>query len=165
MDTEFLHRLELMLARAKAERQLIVDRAKREQRDELTSEETREFKSLSQRVENLEERVSDERAEVERSGRGPGGYLETAALGNGCSDAETIGRAFATNAAHALHKLGGEQRAVISGSVEVPILIDQPVVNIPFPKRLIDVFGSRRSVESMVVEYFRQTARTNNAAP
>jgi hypothetical protein len=55
MDTEFLHRLELMLARAKAERQLIVDRAKREQRDELTSEETREFKSLSQRVENLEE--------------------------------------------------------------------------------------------------------------
>jgi Phage capsid family len=54
---------------------------------------------------------------------------------------------------------------VISGSVDVPQLIPEYVTAIPHPVRLIDLFPSRLAIDSMAYEYFRQTKRTNNAAP
>lgn len=78
----------------------------------------------------------------------------------------TFTRAWAQNTAHTLRSaFGGESRAVISGSVDVPVLVPSYVTGIPHNPRLIDVLPTRIACESMVFEYFRQTARTNNAAP
>ena len=44
-------------------------------------------------------------------------------------------------------------------------MVEPEVVATPFKKRLIDVYGQKRMVPSTAVEFFRQTTRTNNAAP
>ena len=52
-------------------------------------------------------------------------------------------------------------------SVDVPILVDlpTPLMDLPFPQRLIDVLGNRMSIDSYTFEYYQQTARVNEAAP
>jgi phage tail protein X len=49
----------------------------------------------------------------------------------------------------------------------VPILVDlpTPLMDLPFPQRLIDVLGNRMSIDSYTFEYYQQTARVNEAAP
>jgi hypothetical protein len=141
--------LEERLADTLSERRAITNQAKRAGRSTFDEIETAHFHEISATVEVLRQAITELREKSDGLAA-----LENAAArigkgGNGASDSETIGRAWATNAVNALHKMGGEQRAVISGSVDVPILLDQPVVNIPFPKRLIDVVGARRSVDSM----------------
>ncbi|MEZ0363387.1 phage major capsid protein [Mycobacterium sp. pUA109] len=166
-SNEFLAMLEGKLADARAERRAIVNEAKRDGRDNLDNIETMAFREVSATVESLRKRIDDTKAEIVRSGHGPGGILETTALGHQGTDADTMGRRLATDIGHALQKMSGEQRAVISGSVDVPVLVDLPVplMDLPFPARLIDAFGNRISIDSYVYEFYQQTARTNNAAP
>ena len=49
----------------------------------------------------------------------------------------------------------------------MPILVDlpTPLMDLPFPQRLIDVIGNRMSIDSYTFEYYQQTARVNEAAP
>lgn len=168
MDTEFLHKLESRLIRAKADREAIITCAKSEKRAALTGAESREFTDLSSTIEGLTERIEDIRGEIERSGHGPGGFFETTALGRkGSRDSETFGRQWCSDVATRLHRMGGEQRSVISGSIDVPVLVDLPpnLMELPFPKRLIDAFPNRRSIDSYTYEFPQQVSRTNNAAP
>jgi len=166
-DPAFLARLEARLNQARAVRQRLIDGVKRERRDQLTDIESRELRDLCNTVDKLEERCTEIRGEIERSGRGPGGYLETTALGRGGGDAESMGRRLAHDVATELHRMTGERRVVISGSVDVPILVDLPVplFETPFPQRIIDVLPNRISIDSMAFEFYRQTAHVNNAAP
>ncbi len=76
-----MRRLELRRDQARADRRAIVDRTKSEKRDELSTIETREFNGLTGEITGLEERIADIKSEIQRSGRGPGGYLERASLG------------------------------------------------------------------------------------
>lgn len=92
------------------------------------------------------------------------GTLPTKLAHSGGADAHA--RSWAANTATELRRaFGAESRAVISGSVDVPQLIPEYVTAIPHPVRLIDLFPSRLAIDSMAYEYFRQTKRTNNAAP
>ncbi len=69
MSDEMLRRLKTRLGRAKAERRSIVDRARNEQRsdDQLTNEETTEFRALTRSIEELEERIDELTDEEKRT--------------------------------------------------------------------------------------------------
>jgi hypothetical protein len=53
----------------------------------------------------------------------------------------------------------------LSGSIDVPTLVPQPVVGLPFKNRLIDHFGAGRNIDSQAFEFFQQVSRSENAAP
>ena len=57
----------------------------------------------------------------------------------------------------------GEQRAVVSGSIDIPSLVEPEIVAIARPTRLIDLLVNRRVATGQAIEYFRQTVRTSNA--
>ncbi|WP_068187906.1 phage major capsid protein [Mycobacterium sp. UM_CSW] len=168
-----LDRLTQARNEARARRQAIVDRAEREDRKDLTEAETRAFNTLTEDISVLDERVGEAAAELRRSGYGDptvdavrgGTAAAPGAGGPGGPDARSASEAWGRNTAAALRRDlgGGEQRAVISGSVDVPTLVLPSVVDIPHPARLIDLFTNRQVSESMAFEYFRQTARVNNA--
>lgn len=171
-----LDRLTQARNEARARRQAIVDRAEREDRKDLTEAETRAFTQLTEDITVLDERVGEAAAELRRSGYGDptveairgGTSAAPEAGGPGGPDARSASQAWGRNTAAALRRdLGGGQegRAVISGSVDIPTLVIPQVVNIPHPARLIDLFTNRVPAESMAFEYYRQTARTNRAAP
>jgi hypothetical protein len=42
----------------------------------------------------------------------------------------------------------------LSGSIDGPILVPQPVVGLPFKIRLIDHFGAGRNIDSQAFEFF-----------
>ena len=132
-------------------------------RETLTQEESRRFKEMNADLGQLDERIEHYQHELSRVGSYPAG------LGGG--GAGVGADAFTQNwARQTLRSLkaalgGAEERAVISGSVDVPILVEPDVVATPFKKRLIDAYGQKRTTPSTAIEFFRQTARANNAAP
>jgi HK97 family phage major capsid protein len=70
-----------------------------------------------------------------------------------------------TRAAGAITAIRSETRAVTSGSIDLPSLVEPNVVAKPRPARLIDLLVTRQTVGGNAFEYFQQTVRTNNAAP
>lgn len=81
--------------------------------------------------------------------------------------ATATGDDWAVRAADAIRKANGgnESRAISSGSVEVPVLIEPTVTPKSRPTRLVDLLVNREVLtESNAFEYFRQTTRTTNAA-
>jgi HK97 family phage major capsid protein len=123
-----------------------------------------------QRAEDLAHGKGNVRIEGGSIGRGGGvddAHRTLATGGDGRADARSASAAWARNTADTLRRNlgGGEQRAVISGSIDIPTLVMPQVVDIPHPVRLIDLLVNRVGTESMAYEYYRQTARTNNAAP
>jgi hypothetical protein len=53
----------------------------------------------------------------------------------------------------------------LSGSIDVPTLVPQPVVGLPFKNRLMDHFGAGRNIDSQAFEFFQQVSRSENASP
>ena len=90
----------------------------------------------------IDSRLSELRAENERTGLGTG-LLQR--LGGG-TDAMTYGRQWADQVADKITRAmghDGEQRAVDSGSIDIPSLIEPDVIPIARPMRLIDMFSNR----------------------
>lgn len=119
------------------------------------------IKGLRGRIEELRDTIqrrSDLENTADRLFKGSRGGADSTA---------SISRRFAEDTATALHKLSGETRAVISGSIDVPIQVplSPTQFQLPFPQRLIDILPNRMTIESMAFEYYRQTTRTNHAAP
>ena len=132
--------------------------------ENLTDADATRLRAMQDTLRELDDHIAHYSAELERVGSVPEA-LAKRALGNG-SDAASFAKTWAANTTMELRRaFGSEQRAVISGSVDVPILVPEYVTDIPHPTRLIDLFPSRLAVDSMAYEYFRQIARTNNAAP
>ncbi|OBA65737.1 hypothetical protein A5633_03385 [Mycolicibacterium elephantis] len=139
------------------QRMAITDLALAERRGDLTADETKRFNDLSAEIDDLTVRIAQWGDEIERSGRGN----RVAALIAGAH--ARGGTSWAARAADALLKLGGEARAIASGSVDVPRLVESEVSAKERPSRLIDLFTNRKTIDSNAFEYYRQTVRTNNA--
>jgi HK97 family phage major capsid protein len=58
---------------------------------------------------------------------------------------------------------GREQRAISTGVLDVPSLVLPYVTPLPWPTRITDLLTSRVGAASNAIEYFTETARTNNA--
>lgn len=159
---EHLNRLQALRDAADAKRKAILDAAESEGREDFTVEETTEWRQRSAHIKELDELIVEQREELARSGllnedtrrvrqAGPGG--------------ESEGAAWAQRAAAAIQGMGGEQRALTSGAVDVPNLVEPNITPLARPNRLIDLLVNRKALDGNAFEYFRQTVRTNNAAP
>lgn len=166
---EMLAELETRLADTLAERRAITTRCKREGRATFDEVETIHFREISATVDQLRERIADLSERVERKSAldNAAHTLDRGSTAAGAGSSASISKRWAQDAATALHKLSGESRAVISGSIDVPIGVplSPTQFGLPFPERLIDILPNRMAIESYAYEYYRQTARTNNAAP
>jgi HK97 family phage major capsid protein len=151
----------------KSQATALLERRKAAGVEELTGADAVKFRAMANDLRDLEYDIAEIRTDRERGTipskfRGLGGGGEGGGIG---------AEAFTKNWAHQTLRMlkrslgGAEERAVISGSVDVPVLVEPEVVATPFRKRLIDAYGQKRTAESTAIEYFVQSARTNNAAP
>jgi HK97 family phage major capsid protein len=168
MSTDLVEQLEERLADLLADRNAITKLVKRERRKMLDDEETAEFRQLSADIAELRETIKEHKDQRERRDS-----MHTAANrifkgkdGDGAASAD-ISRRWSQDAANSLHKMSGESRAVVSGSIDVPIQVplSPTQFQLPFPQRLIDILPNRMDLPSMAFEYYQQTVRVNNAAP
>ncbi len=145
--------------RASAEVMLLEARAAG--RDELTPGEAARMNSMMSDLRALGSRIGEYESELERS-RLP----EHLARISGDLDAMSYGRVWAEQVAEKVRRVmgrDGEARAVISGTVDIPSLVEPNVIPIARPARLIDLFHNRAPVEGNAFEYYRQTVRDNAA--
>lgn len=144
---------------ATTKRRSITDKVEREERADLTSGEASAFQALTRDIRDIDDQIAGLRADSARAG---GDNPETAAIIRATTQG---GESWARRAAATLHKMGGETRAISSGSVDVPSLVDPAVTPKARPARLVDLLVNRVALQSNSFEYFRQSVRTNNAAP
>ncbi|PVB19106.1 phage major capsid protein [Mycobacteroides abscessus] len=143
-------------------RAAITDRVADEGRDALTAPETAEFRSLSARIDSLDEQLD----EWERSGRDNPEAAAVARAQSRVHPDRDLGTGWASRAATAVLAMGGtEGRNVVSGSIDIPELVEIEVRPMARPQRLIDLLVNRKPLAENSFEYLRQTLRTNNAAP
>lgn len=147
----------------------------------MSNDETAEFNELTDEFQRCEDAVAhlDRAASIAAcAGEGGGGLrvergsptsivdpdappaVRAAALA-----AASGGGDWATRVAGAITALRSETRAVTSGSIDLPSLVEPNVIANPRPARLIDLLVTRQTVGGNAFEYFQQTVRTNNAAP
>ncbi|MGV0795645.1 phage major capsid protein [Mycolicibacterium elephantis] len=139
-------KLQLLKDRLKA----ITSTVKRQGRNYLTESEDREFRAIHAQVTELE-------SEMRRAGRfDPDIVAIKRATSRGGQD-------WASRAATAIRKMGGENRAVTSGSIDLPTLVEPNVVAKARPQRLLDLLINRKSISSNSFSFYQQTVRTNNA--
>jgi HK97 family phage major capsid protein len=140
----------------------------REQRGdtaELLPDEARELRSLTRLYEDLAATARTYESELQRCGELPPGLARRAADGGSC-DAMAFGRQWVHQVADKLTRAmsrDGEQRAVVSGTIDIPTLVETQVIPIARPARLIDLFPNRAPVAGNAFEYYQQTVRTNAA--
>jgi HK97 family phage major capsid protein len=72
--------------------------------------------------------------------------------------------AWASRAAQGIQAMGGEHRAITSGTLDVPTLIEPTVTPMARPRRLIDLLVNRIMLDGNAFEFYKQIARVNNAA-
>ena len=158
MYDDKIEKLTRLRSEARGKADAILARCEREQRANLTVDETRQVKELRLTVRDLDDQLDQARNDAARAGYG---NPEVAAIAR----ASVRGDDWAKRAYEQIKKLGGDEtRAYLaSGSVDVPRLIDPSVTAIARPARLIDLLVNRGRLESNAFEYFRQTVRTNNA--
>jgi HK97 family phage major capsid protein len=158
-------RLVAQLGEAFDARKAITDKLAAEKREELTQAETASYRKHTDQFNDLRSRISELQVEMDRSGIHSDGAIAVRKAQQRVDAARGGSGGWAARAATAIISMGGETRAVTSGSLDVPQLIESEVVSKPRPERLIDLFTNRKALESNVFEYFRQSLRTNAAAP
>jgi HK97 family phage major capsid protein len=135
---------------------------RRDTGEELDDVQAAKYRAMRADLRTLERRAEFERGELARVGSLPGNL---AAAAGGSSDTG-YGRAWAQQVAEKCHRaMGGgmEQRVVVSGSLDIPQLVEVDVIPMARPQRLIDLFPNRAALEGNSFEYYQQTARTNTA--
>ncbi|MCV7089616.1 phage major capsid family protein [Mycobacterium interjectum] len=149
---------------AQAEGQAITQRVQAEGRTQLTAQEAAEIASLTETRKALDERIVETRSELARSGAdNPAVQRLMAATAMGNTAAST--QDWARRTAQQIAGVGREQRAISTGTLDVPSLVLPSVTEIPWPTRLIDLFSNRVGSDSNAVEYYRESAtdRDNQA--
>ena len=108
---------------------------------------------------SLASSIRDTQSELARAGSLP------SKLAGGGTDSASYARSWGQRVGEKLTRSmgGGESRAVVSGSIDTPSLVEAEVVAIARPARLIDLLVNRQVATGHGVEYFRQVVRTNNA--
>ncbi|WP_273736555.1 phage major capsid protein [Mycolicibacterium septicum] len=111
-------------------------------------------------IEELTRSVSETESELARG-------VPYSLKGTGC-DAMTYAAQWSVRVAEKMRRSmsgGQESRAVVSGSIDIPALVETEIIPIARPTRLIDLFPNRVALDGNAFEYFQQTVRTNLAAP
>ncbi|WP_158022621.1 phage major capsid protein [Mycolicibacterium gilvum] len=146
------------------EREALLNRVEASKRSHLNANEDRAFTEICARLRDLDLDIKDEKAKEQRQANLSPEAKRVIAnqwvdLGDGSS--------WAFRAAKALGALGvGENRGVVSGSINAPALVSPSITPKSRPVRLVDLLVNRTTLtEAATFEYLRQTLRTNAAAP
>lgn len=156
---EFLARLETRRDALRAQARGFLEQRKAAGVEELSGHDETRFRVMTQDINDMTEQCEHYRSELARVGTLPGG------LGSS-QGAMAYGRMWAQQVAERLTRTmgrGGETRAVVSGSIDIPALVETEIIPIARPTRLIDLFPNRMALEGNTFEYFVQTVRTNAA--
>ena len=143
-----------------AEGMLLSIRSGRGPEATLNAHEEREFRGLQEAIGSLDEQIESYGSEVKRANLGRYEHL------GGGSGALAYSRAWAQQVTEKLTRAmggDGESRAVVSGSIDIPTLVEPDVIDIARPARLVDLLVTRRAAPGQSIEYYRQTVRTTNA--
>ncbi|WP_197373466.1 phage major capsid protein [Mycolicibacterium baixiangningiae] len=131
-----------------------------EVRDWTPAEQAR-AEELNAELDTLGPQITELVRELKRAGYGNPGAVAARTAQQRVSS-HTRGDGWAARAAAALLG-GGERRAVTSGSVDLPTLVEPTVSAKPRPGRLIDLLVNRQVIDAPAYVYVRQSVRTNNA--
>lgn len=169
---DLLNHLLMLRDNEDARRQACIDTAKelgyRRWTDDKSGELRKMFKASDATLRALDARIAETREEIRRSGADSPIVQAVKAAGHGGGTEPTSrleADGWARRVANQLCARNRENRAISSGSLDVPNLIAPYVSALPWPKRLTDLFTNRIVATSNVVEFYQETARTNNAAP
>jgi HK97 family phage major capsid protein len=157
ISTAFLSRLE-------AQRENLIAEAEAWTRSlpegRLTPEQDLRYRNYRSDLQGIAARIRDTKSELQRMG-------DYALKNTGGVNTATYGRMWATRVAEKLRRSmsrdDGEQRAVVSGSVDIPALVEPDVVDIARPTRLLDILVNRRVADGHAIEYVRQIVRDTQA--
>ena len=140
----------------------MLDKAKRQGRDKLTPAEDRKFTALIRDLRGIEEHIKHLAAEEQRKGAD---HPVLKRINTSEASASDYVVRWGDQAVQRLRRVmgGGENRAVVSASIDLPTLVEADVAAIPRPVRVVDLFSNRLAIDSNSFEFFRATARANNA--
>ncbi len=168
---DLLNKLLTLRDEEDARRQACVDTARelgyRKWTDDPTGELGKMYRTSANTLRALDARIAEQREEIRRSGADNPLVQAIKAGGGGERTAGIPVDGWARRVANQLCARNRENRAISSGSLDIPNLVPPYVSALPWPKRLIDLLVNRLVATSNVVEYFAQQpgGRTNNAAP
>lgn len=144
---------------AKREAEAAIRRAGAAGRRDLTAAEAEKVETYTQ----LSEHVKCLEEDVARSGIG-NPLVERLRRANAMGSTAGSTEDWSRRVAQQIVGTGREQRAVSTGVLDVPSLVIPNVTEIPWPTRLVDLLSNRVGCDSNSVEYYVESARTNNAA-
>ena len=157
---EFLSRLESRRDALRDQARSFLEHRKAQGVEELSGPDETKFRAMTQNISDLTEQAEHYRSELARVGTIP-------ALG-GSGGAMAYGRSWAGQIAERLTRAmsrDSESRAVVSGNIDIPSLVETEIIPIARPLRLIDLFTNRIALEGNAFEYYVQTVRNNLAKP
>ncbi|CAM3577591.1 phage major capsid protein [Mycobacterium colombiense] len=135
--------------------------------DDKSGELGRMYRTADATVKALDARIAEQREEIRRSGADNPLVQAVKAAGHGGGATERTSRAetesWARRVAQQFCARNAEHRAISTGVLDVPSLVPPFVSLMRWPTRLIDLLLNRIPIDQNAVEYYRETARTNNA--
>ena len=108
----------------------------------LTPAQEVEYRTYVDDIKGLSERIAETKSEIARMGT-------HGISSDGSLDAMSYGRMWSQQVADKVTRAmgrDGEERAVVSGSIDIPQLVETSVIPIARPVRLIDLFSNRAPV-------------------
>jgi HK97 family phage major capsid protein len=159
---DFIDRLTRQRDTRKRDAERILAEVRSTGRTDLQAREDRHFRAAADDIKVLNRRISDETDDLKRMGgddpmvnRAGGLTTDAHAQNWGRQTAELLRRSLGG---------GSEARAVVSGSIDVPALVEPSVAALPRPQRLTDLLIDRQGTQGHnAFEFFQATVRTNTA--
>lgn len=159
MSNKLLEQLTTRRAELIHARNGITNTAIAQGRDELTETEDRAHRHLCETIKEISERLQVLQADADRDANRSEGAKAAMRANAAMSQPEKWGGRAARRIAEVY-----ENRALTSGSIDLPSLVEPQVAVNPHPQRVIDLVVNRQMIPSNSFEYFKQSVRTNNAA-
>lgn len=127
----------------------------------LTAPEQQRLEAMQFDLASADEEIRIARADRDRLGEFPAN-LPRGDSGGAMAYAKQWAQQVAEKLTRSMSR-DGETRAVVSGSIDIPSLVETEIVPIARPLRLIDLFPNRVALAGNSFEYYVQTVRTNAA--
>ena len=130
----------------------------------LTKGEDQRLTAMQRDLADADEQLEHLRSEQARLGTMPDALTNRGGLGAGAY-ARNWSAQVADKLSRAMGRSDGETRTVVSGTIDIPALVETEIIPIARPLRLIDMFPNRTALAGNSFEYYQQTVRTSLAAP
>jgi hypothetical protein len=154
-NQEFLDRLETRRDALRDQAKTFLETRKAQGVEQLNDIDSVKFRATASDINDLTDQCDHYRSGMARVGTYPAGL---GGSDGAVAHAKRWSEQVADKFTRAMGR-DGESRAVVSGSLDIPALIEPGIIPISRPTRLIDLLVNRRVAAGQSVEYFVQTVR------